>query len=464
MADNMLNAPRGPMPTGNWMRYQKAGQQGMGGGGMAQAGVITSGIGNMLGDISTILDKVEEKRDAASLSGMAPYNQDGSPNPDYMAKLSTVMARHGSQGALMAAQMIGNMQHNYQQSQIAKTKAMQHAQDKEADLLKGGFVPVKPGETEQGVVNQPVLPGAQGPTEMSTQVPVKPQITSELGTPMRWGGKSKETDTTSLRTKLATTTVPFTGQVLNKGERVVDLADPKFGLPKEISNIGKVVVGKQEELKPIDQHRLVLEQQADEKAVRTGGEKIVGIGGGANGRQGLNLRRYDQSDNMLMLIDAMDSGIITPTSEQATLLATGIASMVTNGSRPARELIQDLAYKYAGGDVNKFYQYLSGNPKKYLTHDILTLMRTEMEREHDIWSGKLDENVKAEYDLLTPIFSRDMMKNKGRSPLRDSFLSAMGHSKFSNPGDVQGSTNTNVNNAGTPAPNPMKNFIDKYKE
>jgi hypothetical protein len=159
---NFLSVPKAPalspISTGNWMKYQKAGNTSSSklatsGSGMADAAVMTSGIGNMLGDISTILEKYEQKKAINDLAATDPSD------PEYYAKLRKgLSAAGGSQGLLLAMQ--------YEQTAKAN-KAKMEAESQKQKQAQSNFQTEQEGKlaTSPNVRPAQVEPNpAQGPT------------------------------------------------------------------------------------------------------------------------------------------------------------------------------------------------------------------------------------------------------------------------------------------------------------
>jgi hypothetical protein len=260
-------ATQGPAQTGNWLKNQKAGIQARNkmSGGMADAAVITSGIGNMLGDIGTILDVYEKKKAMNSLAAMSP------DDPKYRETFIKVMGDvGGAQGIEYALTSLKATDANKArlEAETLKQKQAQSNFNTEQDVKMATSANVRPANIEPNP--------AQGPTPTGETLgeTLPPQV-EEGAFQVRQGGPAyvkNQGGTKDVSKDIVTIDLKYPkyeGQPLKKGDKVVDFSDPTMPYKDEYKTLGKRIVSEKptDKIKP-DVFTTKVQQKSAEQYVK----------------------------------------------------------------------------------------------------------------------------------------------------------------------------------------------------
>lgn len=165
---NGFKAPTIPSVSGttNWLRYQQMGGKAdealrstKKANAMIGAGNIISNFGNMLGDISGLIEKIEQRKAYNTIMGTPQYKEDGSPNPAYDEIVKSNINKLPSD---QASQMMLLLSQRWDNWNSLKAKREQFNTEQTVELLKGGKVRKTEEPFETTIEQRDIVPRNMG--------------------------------------------------------------------------------------------------------------------------------------------------------------------------------------------------------------------------------------------------------------------------------------------------------------
>lgn len=339
----------------NWLKYQKAGESvPKKGNTLAKAGVISSGIGNMLANFGDIIEKYETTKAFRKLG------EDDVGSPTYEANIKEAIKRApNAEVAGAFFQILRGLQESKNLSPVEKTKMT-------ADMATKDVFPVKTTKDETtGQVPEPEegqfdIEGlgrfSKKPKSQETQ---KPMTLGQFGTKYKVGTpKSKDA-------------IPLEVDIGGGDVKTV------WGIP-------------------------YISLSQDEGKYKNDSKEYERFLGQALTMQGvrplfaLETQKWTSANDMLNMIDGVSSGKIIPDKRIALELSRSLDNLTTVGSGggASAEMAKEYLPETWKQRFNQFLEKASNEPQKYLNKQFLDQFVHQIKRQAEFYGQQVDNTIR----------------------------------------------------------------------